>query len=160
MGHTERSLLLSTWKHLHMTVKLDRSRSRPRLIWTEAVSGLYDGLTSAVWILNPTRFCSVSCIITDINRPEVSFSPSHQHDDSRQSGRELVQRQSWRGISLIDEYQLDQTWHNTERLDLLINTCRWSDPDSADDEMIRTTEPFKTFEAVTSIIMLLRCRTK
>lgn len=38
--------------------------------------------------------CSVSCFITDINRPEVSFCLSHQHDDSRQPEGELVQRQS------------------------------------------------------------------
>lgn len=53
--------------------------------------------------------CSVSCFITDINRPEVSFCLSHRHDDSRRPEGELVQRQSRRGTSLIDEYQLDQT---------------------------------------------------
>lgn len=125
----------------HTTVKSDRSRSKWVLNWTEAVSGLYDGSTSAVWILDPAR-TAVSAVLSPTS-VEVSFCLSHQHDDSRQPEGELVQRQSWRGTSLIDEYQLDQTWHSTERPDLMINTSRWSDPDSTEDQITRTNEPLR-----------------
>lgn len=123
----------------HTTVKSDRSRSKWVLNWSS---------------FRTLRWINISCVnsgparsaVSAVLSPtsvEVSFCLSHQHDDSRQPEGELVQRQSWRGTSLIDEYQLDQTWHSTERPDLMINTSRWSDPDSTEEDMTRTNEPLR-----------------